>query len=232
MSDTQINYRTWETESREKLFDLLYGDYYQGTTEDKIRQLNETHKSVATDLVRTLGINRSKTLLEIGSGLGYTAKYLAPKSREIHCLDISSSFLEYAKKECEDCPNVFFQKIEKIPTDLDFLPENMFDIAYSLSVFIHLNLFDIYWYLKGFSRILKKGGIALLTIGLTQQFDHFKDKFIQMAEIYKKNCDELPTMLCWNDLEAVKKIAELHNLKLIKNIEKPESATNVLIFRK
>lgn len=98
-----------------------------------------------------------KEIIEIGSGEGYGASYLASGSFSIHCFDLSEVIASHAQKTY-GANNLSFQSFDgkKIPAE-----DNSFDAAISFQVIEHVD--DVPNYLKEIHRVLKPGGIFLLT---------------------------------------------------------------------
>lgn len=203
--------KPWETDNEQLLFDLLVGDWYGENPAKKLDLLRKDKAERADYLCGNLDLNRDSVVLEIGSGAGFTSKYVAKQVKELHCCDISDSFLKYAKKECEEIPNISFYKIDE---SLRFpVPHNFFDAVYSEAVFIHLNLFDIYWYFSEFSKVVKTGGKVLINVMDDATID--RKKIIEMAQYYYDDRSSLKMLLCWNSVAAVIDIASHFGFSLI-----------------
>jgi len=92
----------------------------------------------------------NKKVLEYGCGNGRIMKHL--QALDIHGCDINPKYISKAKEQNLKCDL------------LENFNENDFDICYSLTVFIHLNLEDSKTALKYIHKKLKKGGLAYLQI--------------------------------------------------------------------
>src|SRR5262245_3369410 len=113
-------------------------------------------EEMAADLAQLFGLDGTQRGFEIGSGEGIVARVLARRCRSLECTDISRSFLAVAQETCREHKNVYFHLIEA--DFLDFLPARAFDFGYSFNVFVHLNAYDIFFYLRSVERLLKSGG--------------------------------------------------------------------------
>jgi len=102
--------------------------------------------------------------------MGFTSKYVAETVKDLYCSDISASFLEFAKKECSGIPNIKFSRIESEPANFSF-PDESFDIVFADAVFIHLNLYDIYWYFSEFQRLVKRRGKVFINVKNASKID-------------------------------------------------------------
>ena len=201
----------WEAQDTKRALQLLVGDYFGDHPEEKLDEIRMAKKDRAAHLCKMMGCNEESVVLEIGSGMGFTSKFVAKKIKRLICSDISQSFLDLARKECSDVPNIEFIRIEIEPATFSFQDE-FFDFIFSDAVFIHLNLFDIYWYFSEFQRLLKTGGIVFINIKNASNID--LEKFSQMANYYRQNRDSLKRLLCWNSPDAVIAIAENFGFKL------------------
>ena len=139
---------------------LLVGDYFGDRPEEKLDTIRIAKKNRAAYLCKKMGCNKESVMLEIGSGMGFTSKHVAEEVKHLYCSDISASLLDIAKKECLGISNIEFMKIEKQPATFSFQDE-FFDFIYADAVFIHLNLYDIFWYFSEFQRLAKKARQSL-----------------------------------------------------------------------
>ena len=100
----------------------------------------------------------SLRLLEIGCGIGRMTKHLAGIFGEVHSTDVSAEMIKQARERLREFPNVRLYETNGL--DFAALPDNYFDIGFSVYVFQHVpgvavirsNLRDAY-------RVLKPGGI-------------------------------------------------------------------------
>lgn len=202
----------WESQTDKEAFALLVGDYYGDRPEEKLDMIRAEKKKRAVYLCRKIGCNKESVVLEIGSGMGFTSKHIAKQVKHLYCSDISASFLDFAGKECSGIPNIEFLRIEKEPASFSFQDE-FFDIIFADAVFIHLNLYDIYWYFSEFQRLLKRRGKVFINILNASKIE--TDKFSQMAGYYRKDRDSLKRLLCWNSVDAVVGIAADFGFRLL-----------------
>jgi ubiquinone/menaquinone biosynthesis C-methylase UbiE len=107
-------------------------------------------------IAEALALGPESSILEIGSGEGVMASLLASRVRDLCCADVSKSFLDCARETCRQLPNVTFHLIDD--DYLESLPTGSFDAGYSLNVFIHLDAYEIFLYLRGIARLLRPGG--------------------------------------------------------------------------
>lgn len=97
-------------------------------------------------------------VLDIGSGPGNGAKHIKESGFRVIGIDLTPEMIEIAK---EKAPGIEFESMDM--RDLKF-SDNKFDgllVAYSL---IHIPTEEVLETLKGFRRILKPGGYALIIV--------------------------------------------------------------------
>ena len=201
----------WESDNEKHALQLLVGQHYGDRPEEKLDDIRADKKKRAAFLCRKLGCTKESVVLEVGSGMGLTSKYVAQHVNRLYCSDISTSFLETAKKECAGISNIEFIKIEQEPAQFPF-PDAHFHAIFADAVFIHLNLYDIFWYFSEFQRLARKGGRVFINV-----LDASKIKtrlFSEMADHYRHDKNNLKTLLCWNSVDAVVDIASNFGFRL------------------
>jgi len=112
---------------------------------------------------------KTLSLLEIGCGIGRMTRPLAAIFGEVHSTDVSGEMVERARTRLADLDNVTFYETSGI--DVGPLPDEYFDIIYSIFVFQHVptkaairsTLIDAW-------RVLKPGGLLRFqTNGVTAE---------------------------------------------------------------
>ena len=63
-------------------------------------------RNILNKIIRTAGIEKEDTVLEVGSGLGEMTLALAHQARKVISVEIDPKLSEILKKKTEDCPNV------------------------------------------------------------------------------------------------------------------------------
>lgn len=211
-------YPEWESEDTKEIFHKFVGDAYGEEPGKQVETIKKSKENHANHIIRVTGISLEDTVLEIGSGFGFESKIIAQASKELHCCDVSETFLKFAKKECCDIKNIFFHKIDKRPADLHFIKSNSIDVVFSSAVFIHLNLFDIYCYFEEFQRVVKRRGVLYFNIACCDyDFDQNNNrKFLQMVGCYKQNEGKIGSLMQWNSRRAVVDIAKSFGFEITK----------------
>lgn len=107
-------------------------------------------------LEETIGIRATDTMLEIGCGVGRVGQVLAPRvARWIGC-DVSENMLGHAHRRLAGRRNV--ELVATNGHDLRAIADNSVDAVYCTVVFMHLEEWDRYAYVKEAYRVLKPGG--------------------------------------------------------------------------
>ena len=202
----------WEADDVKHAAQLLVGEFCGDRPEERLDEIRGIKKKRAARLCRKLRCNKESVVLEIGSGMGFTSKWLAQEVKQLYCNDISASFLEIARKECAGIPNIEFARIDKEPATFSY-PNEFFDIIFADAVFIHLNLYDIYWYFSEFQRLAKRSGKVFINIANASKVD--TRILTQMAGFYRDNRDSLKMLLCWNTVDAVVAIAKNFGFRVV-----------------
>lgn len=115
---------------------------------------------IASDIVVQAGARDGMALLDFGCGSGRVASALSRKVKLERFLgtDVVQALLDYAKTKT---PGHYVYKRE---TGLRFPAEDgAFDMAYAFSVFTHLLQTECYIYLLDMHRVLKPGGLAVIS---------------------------------------------------------------------
>jgi SAM-dependent methyltransferase len=130
---------------------------------------------------RVVGVHPSDTFLEIGCGVGRVAPALAPKvARWIGC-DVSANMLDHARQRLQRLANV--ELVELNGWDLAPIPSESIDVVYCTVVFMHLDEWERFAYVREAMRVLRPGGRIYI-----DNFNLCSDPgwafFMEMAESY------------------------------------------------
>jgi ubiquinone/menaquinone biosynthesis C-methylase UbiE len=107
-------------------------------------------------LLSHVGIHSTDVVLEIGCGIGRVGKHLAGRCRRWIGADVSPHMLKFAAERLRDFSNVEFVELSR--NDLRPINDNSIDVAYCTVVFMHLESWDRYSYVKEAFRVLRPGG--------------------------------------------------------------------------
>ena len=117
------------------------------------------------------------TALEIGCGGGRITSRAAGCFGRVHACDISAEMLKLSAASVKDA-HVSFHRLDGF-TLKDFADASM-DRVYSHDVFVHFSSLQVYPYLEEIRRILKPGGIGLLSFyNFVAHFKLFKEMSLQ-----------------------------------------------------
>ncbi len=189
-------YEPWEWRTEQEMQDALAGsmlrtDYLQ----DRLL--------LASRLLHILDIRAHHDGLEVGPGEGIVAASVAPRCRSLLCADISRSFLNKTAETCVGQRNVLYSVIGD--DFLDSLPSAAFDFGYAANVFVHLDAYGIFHYLRGVARVLRPGGrfwFNACTVGVNTI-----DLFRTFAAAYRAAPKgRNPGYLRWNDIGTIRQL--------------------------
>ena len=102
--------------------------------------------------------NKMEVVLEIGCGIGRVGKELASRCKKWIGCDISTNMLGHAKKRLSHLKNI--ELIELHESNLSPIADDSVDVVYCTVVFMHLDEWDRYEYVKEAYRVLRGGGRA------------------------------------------------------------------------
>jgi ubiquinone/menaquinone biosynthesis C-methylase UbiE len=143
--------QTWDAVSR-SVSDARYS--VAGTADQG--ELDRSGQSSATDVATETRMGPNDRVLEIGCGVGRIGAALAPRCREWVGADVSRNMLAHAREALASHKNVGFLPLNGI--DLAGLPDAWFDVVYCTAVFMHLEEWDRFRYVREAARVLKPGG--------------------------------------------------------------------------
>lgn len=107
-------------------------------------------------IARKLNLKPGMVILDIGSGFGAMAKYLAKNyDVSVVCYNISTEQVKYAKKNCEGLDVTFIMEDYRNAT-------GQYDRIYSIGFFEHVGAHNFREYFEVVHRCLKDDGLTLL----------------------------------------------------------------------
>jgi SAM-dependent methyltransferase len=150
------------------------GEYYDEIYKENINldslkliKKNLPFKSVRQEIIKKFVLNNKKTgiLLSIGCGIGENEELFYTKEYSLIGTDISLNALKVAKKYCPK--GIYFQsKAENLP-----IKSESIDIILCIDMIEHI--FDDELVLNEISRVLKKGGILVLTTAFSGKYEDY-----------------------------------------------------------
>jgi ubiquinone/menaquinone biosynthesis C-methylase UbiE len=198
----------------------LIGYRFGAKPEERLDEIRAERSLYAEGFLQLAGIKPSDTVVEIGSGCGFGTAAIARRAREVIACDISPAFLECAKQECAGLDNVRFMQVTS--RDLSAVEDHSVNAVVAISVFIHLNLYDIYLYFKEFSRILRPGGKVVFDFAdMNRLFSRLRgygnnDLFVEHAGYYRDDPSALPALIQWNSARGITGIARAAGFRRLK----------------
>jgi ubiquinone/menaquinone biosynthesis C-methylase UbiE len=216
----------WDFHDEKTMLSHLIGNSFGQNPEERLDQIRDEKRRMAEFICSQLGLTKKSVVAEIGSGTGFVAMNVAPMVRQLHCCDISESFLAIAQRECKKLKNLSFHKITS--GSLSPIPDSCLDAVYSANTFIHFNLYDIFHYFCEFQRVLKPGGKVWFDMvssdGLAAGLPPL---FLEMSGLYAKVPDGLALLVQYQSPRAVTGIAAHFGFKAL-SIAGPPTAPWIL----
>ena len=111
-------------------------------------------------LQQFVGISPDDVVLEIGAGVGRVGAALAPICKEWIGADVSENMLSHIKRRLGEFKNV--RTVTTNGFDLAEIPSESIDVVYCTVVFMHLDEWERFGYIKEGFRVLKPGGRMLV----------------------------------------------------------------------
>jgi ubiquinone/menaquinone biosynthesis C-methylase UbiE len=197
----------------------LVGYDFGREPETKIPEIRESRRSFANSIADIVGIKPTDIVLDLGSGCGFATYWFAQRAKHVHACDISPAYLQFAKDECRGVQNITFHQIE--PRNLSPIDDASIDVVCAMSVFIHFNLYDIYWNFRELARVMKPGARIWIDIADSESIDLINTNvsgkyFFDQANEYKERPDSISGLMQWNSKEAVVKIASHFALEVVR----------------
>jgi ubiquinone/menaquinone biosynthesis C-methylase UbiE len=111
-------------------------------------------------LQQFVGISPDDVVLEIGAGVGRVGAALAPICKEWIGADVSENMISHIKQRLGEFKNV--RTVTTNGFDLSEIPSESIDVVYCTVVFMHLDEWERFGYIKEGFRVLKPGGRMLV----------------------------------------------------------------------
>ena len=221
---------SWEFKNTSEMYSLLVGKHYGPNPETISSKVHMDRVKIGQLISHYLKLKSTDHVLEIGSGSGDMAASLAPQIEKLYCADISLSFLNVAQKKCQNWPHVSFHHLQDF--NLDFIKAGTLDAVYAHAVFIHLNIYDFYWYFRNLSLALKENGLIYIDFLSSKNLKTTTEShFSEHAGYYQSNKSSLPSLLSFHNPQDIIYLARNFHLQLEISWSNPNGSV-CLILRK
>lgn len=149
------------------------------TDEAQLARMGEYTRDLLRECV---GIRPDDTILDIGAGIGRVGQVLAPLCQEWIGADVSENMLAHLRRRLGHFHNV--RTIALNGYDLGPILSNSVDLVYCTVVFMHLDEWDRFNYIREGWRVLKPGG-RMLVDNVNLLSDEGWSFFIQHMELFQ-----------------------------------------------
>ncbi|GEM_PF-1234179 len=196
----------------------LVGYDFGNEPQTRIPEIRDSRRSFANSIADIAGIKQTDVVMDLGSGCGFATYWFAKRAKHVHACDVSPAYLQFAKDECRDLANITFHQVE--PRSLAPIPDASVDVVCSMSVFIHFNLYDIYWTFRELARVTRASARVWIDIADSESIDLTNPNtsakyFLNHANAYKYKPDSISGLMQWNSIEAVVKLASHFGFKAV-----------------
>jgi len=198
----------------------LIGYRFGEQPETRVDDIRVERQSYAQKFLRMAAVNKNQTVIDLGSGCGFGTGAIANQAGQVHACDISPAFLDFARRECAGRENIRFHAVQ--PRDLSPIEAHSINTVISMSVFIHLNLYDMACYFGEFHRVLKPGGKVIFDFAdsnrLFRRFrNHGNDQlFREHTDYYRENPASLAGLVQFNSAVGITQVAKDAGFKRLK----------------
>lgn len=215
--------RAWidlDPEDLRSLLVSLVGYRFGERPEERIDEIRRERSAYARRFIALAGVGNTDRVLDLGSGCGFGTAEIARHAADVLACDISPAYLTYAQAECAALGNVRFLQVAS--RDLSVVAESSVDAVVSMSVFIHLNLYDIACYFTEFRRVLRPGGRVVFDFADADRLfrrirRHANDAlFREHLGYYRDDPAALPALVQWNSAAGITAVARDAGFRRVK----------------
>lgn len=197
---------------------------------DRLDDILDEKAKTANWIAQELDVQPSDTVLDIGAGAGLVAARMAQLCESVVCVDISANQKAFALRTAlrgVDNAKYFVMQYG------DFSEISKYNIrsAYSTAVFIHFNIYDIYYYLKRIADLIPEGGRFLFTFLDSNRLDPNQFDFSRHFERFEQSLNSryLLTPHC---SKFICKLAENSGFRIVSTSEAGEANTAITLERR
>jgi protein-L-isoaspartate O-methyltransferase len=219
--------QSWDCKDLRHMLDAMIGRAYGEDPVSALERIRSERKHIADFVDSYLHFDRNDVVMDLGSGTGFVARYVAPKVKHIHCMDISKDFAAFCAKELQAFDNVSVHLMNY--ADFSMLSEQPNKI-YSHGVFIHFNFYDLTTYLRKIYDLLPAGGMLMFDFAdaelvAVDQNENFKSHI----DLYKAERTGILGLMNWNGRHAVRSVVKQVGFELLREDNSYDANTAVLL---
>ncbi len=209
-----------EPEDLRRMLMSMIGTRFGDRPEEHLDEIRAERRRFAGRFAKMAGISATDTVVDLGSGCGFGTQVLAENALEVVACDADPAYLNVARRECRAYDNVRFAEIRS--GELVSVATGSVDAIVSIAVFIHFNLYDIYWHLRECARVLKPGGRICFDFADMDRLFPFRDwdsntqSFMHAAGYYRDNKDLLYSLMQWNSEKGIRRVARQHGFAFVR----------------
>lgn len=197
----------------------LVGYRFGPEPERRLDEIRAERARYMERFIRLARIGPEDTVLEIGSGCGFGTRALATAAKRVLACDISPAYLAFARRELAEADNVEWHEVPS--RDLSSLPGASVDKVVSVSVFIHLNLYDIYLYFIEIRRVIKAKSIIAFDFADAHRLRRGRfsrgmdEQFLEHVQFYGEDPARLAGLVQWNSAQGIDGVAKLAGFRRV-----------------
>lgn len=216
--------QNWEAVDVDQLLNMLVGRHYGNNPQEQLANIIGVKKHEAQNIVNQLKLDKNDRVMDLGSGCGFIAESIAQITKSVACVDISQSFLDYASKVNAHHNNVTFHHVPYGQFNLG----KTFTAIYAVSVFIHFNLYDCYWYLTKCFDVLEPGGRLLFDILNVEKLNIKDDLWSRHSNNYLSDRSNLFYSVYYNHKDTIKSLATQIGFLITHNYDENDHSFFIL----
>ncbi len=219
----------WDRYARRRRRESRLGDEWNDPAEIGVDV--ETPEEILPYLDRVVFapfLGTTDVLLEIGPGGGRFTELLLPKCRRLIAIDTSPAMLELLRERFGADAPIEYQLGDGL--GLAGVASSSVDAAFSYGVFVHLQHWDIYNYLRELQRVLKPAGKAII-----QHSNTFSELgwHVFGNEVPKQlNRHKLPFTFTLNSPEIMRELARRAGLEPVEAVTDVVRRDCITLLRK
>jgi 2-polyprenyl-3-methyl-5-hydroxy-6-metoxy-1,4-benzoquinol methylase len=137
---------------------------YAQIARDYAHRNAQPNAAVQKMLDKFIALVPGKTVLDVGCAEGRESAYLSEQGLSVTGCDLSEEFIKMAKKQCPE-GSFFVADMRYLPKDI-----GVFDGIWASASFLHIPKADALSTLRGFNKLLKRGGLLYVSV-LEGDFD-------------------------------------------------------------